>query len=203
MALSSRMFFCFKARFVCRRRDHAARVGLWLAPWLNKRKQYKKLIFACIVGAILSAAGVANADTDDIGDYYYGGVCENSYCLHYTSEYSVNENEVEDCNGYFNETLVPKFKVGGYCSPSKGKGNYDAPEVQDCDDCSPATSRAGEYCYCKIHSLNDVAVASSRFVFNDESLYASVCASMCTNKCTMEAWFSSGFRAALFSALGS
>jgi hypothetical protein len=176
----------------------ADRVGLWL----DKRRQYKKLLFACIMGAILSAAGGANADMDDIGDY--GEVCQASSCSSYTSTNFVNENEVSGCDGFFNETLVPKFKVGGYCSPIIGKGNYsNSPEVQDCANCRSATSGTGKYCYCKIHSINGVAVASSRFVFLSDVSMESICNASCAVSCATAAKSYSDFRSVLFSAIGS
>jgi len=126
-------------------------------------------------------------------------------CASYTSTTSVNENTVSGCSGgSAGGAAVTTFVVGGYCSATNGSGSYSSPQVQTCSSCSPATSQAGRYCYCKIHSINGTAVvASSRFVFYDAGSAASGCAFNCAYGCASDAQLLSGFRSALFSALGS
>jgi hypothetical protein len=127
-------------------------------------------------------------------------------CTAYTETKNVNENTVSGCSGgSAGGETVSSFVVGGYCSSTLGSGSYSSPAVQACSNCSPATSAAGRYCYCKIHSINGTAVASSsRFVHtNRHGSAAADCKSGCAGYCAYYAQGFTAFRTALFSALGS
>jgi len=124
-----------------------------------------------------------------------------------------------------NGAAVSYFNVGAYCSSTAGQGDYNNPQVQTCgtgggggagdSNCYPAPSAeatygdagAKSYCYCKIHSINGTAVvSSSRFVFGYNSANAgdaSGCAYYCAYHCAYNARYTSGFRTALFSAVGA
>lgn len=122
-------------------------------------------------------------------------------CNAQTDIYNVDENTVSSCTGgSFNGSNITNFTVGGYCGPTSGKGGSSSPVLQTCTDCSPATSAAGENCYCKLHSVNGTPVSSSRFVFRAPN---SNCAYYCANYCADNAENNINFRSVLFSALGS
>ena len=128
-----------------------------------------------------------------------------SSCNSYTNNYNVNENTVSGCSGgSAGGSPVTTFVVGGYCSSTDDSGDYAL--VQTCSNCTVATNASGSQtiCFCKIHSINGTAVASSsRFMFSSISYgTASDCARYCADICASGALDYSGFRSTLFSALG-
>jgi len=130
-----------------------------------------------------------------------------SSCSSSPETYNVNELTVIGCSGgNAGGSPISTFVVGGYCSSSAGDNIYAS--VQACSGCVAATTASGSqgHCYCKIHSINGLAVAaSSRFMFGGSGGggSASICANRCAFHCAYDARLYSNFRSALFSALGS
>ena len=123
-----------------------------------------------------------------------------SSCSSYTGTSNVNSNGVSGCSG--GSPTVTEFEVWGGCGPNSGSGGYSSPDVQTSAGIQPATNAAGQYCYCQIKSINQLAVApSARWVFGNVYGSASNCANACAGNCAYAAQYNSGFRSALFSAV--
>jgi len=193
-------------------------------PSFPNGNDYLPLVGGTMTGALtLSGAPTNNlhAATKAYVDSATGGsgvtsATSPSSCSSYSYVHFGSEGWVNNCSGgSVNGAAVSYFSVGGYCSSTAGQGNYSNPQVQTCgtgdSNCYAAPSAettvgdAGDkrYCYCKIHSINGTAVvASSRFVFDFDYGGASSCAYVCAYSCADDAQVYSGFRSALFSALG-
>jgi hypothetical protein len=133
-------------------------------------------------------------------------------CYTYTDDQYVNENTVDYCEGgSVGGQPISWFVVGGYCSPTYRSSTTI--QIVTCNDCVPAAQynqySGGASCYCKIHSINGMAVApSSRFVTNTNYSDYTTCRSDCSHTCAYMAvrLTSDTYRydvGAFFSALGN
>jgi len=179
-----------------------------LSDIMNSKEQIRQAIES--QGVQMPTTVPLSQYSSKIGQITRGAICSAtspSSCGSIANTTSVNENPVSGCSGgNAYGSAVAAFVVGGYCSATAGQGNAPNPQIQACSNCTAATSASGSqrYCYCKIHSINGLAVAaSSRFVYVNDRSNASGCAVNCTYNCAYDALNYSACRTALFSALGN
>jgi hypothetical protein len=120
--------------------------------------------------------------------------------------FSEKDHKVYNCTkNNVNGVAVTEFVVGAYCSTKAGEGSYSSPAINDgCGEeiCKEASLGAGTNCYCKIHSVNGIAVVpSTAFVFFNTN-GGSLCKTLCSGYCTSYSQSSSDLRSVLFDAIG-
>jgi hypothetical protein len=102
---------------------------------------------------------------------------------------------------------VSKYVTEGYCSPDNGIGRYNYPNLQSCPNCALSKNSTGEYCYCKLYSVNGSRVYPSDFVFQDKVIVAEfrtdACQAYCAYHCagiSIDGHLAPQFREALLEA---